>query len=220
MQADYLVHDRKYQEARANGWDGWGGNERLAGEHLWIERLFSFEGVPTTGRALELGCGEGHYARLLAQKGYDVVGVDISTTAIAWAKEKSVQAADDIVYMVQDLTMPHVLPGESFDLIADGNCLHCIIGQDRKIFLANVYRLLANDGVFFVSTLCSNTAEDKIVEFEGRPYRSAPTQQYLHQELEDIGFHIEKSVVQIGATVAHKDEGLNHCTLHARKSNS
>ncbi|MCB8968335.1 MAG: hypothetical protein H6660_15745, partial [Ardenticatenaceae bacterium] len=67
METNYLVHDRQYQEARAKGWDGWGGNERMAQEQIWIERLFSYAALPETGQVLELGCGEGHYARLLAQ---------------------------------------------------------------------------------------------------------------------------------------------------------
>jgi 2-polyprenyl-3-methyl-5-hydroxy-6-metoxy-1,4-benzoquinol methylase len=82
MKADYLVHDRLYQEARAKGWDGWGGNDRLAYEHQWIEHLFAYGEIPKTGEVLELGCGEGHLARLLAEKGYSVLGVDISPTAL------------------------------------------------------------------------------------------------------------------------------------------
>ena len=81
MKTDYSVHERKYREARAKGWNGWGGDERMAQEHVWIKRLFSYK-IPQTGQVLELGCGEGHYARLLAEKGYRVIGVDISPTAI------------------------------------------------------------------------------------------------------------------------------------------
>lgn len=33
-------------------------------------------------------------------------------------------------------------PGEQFDFILDGFCLHCIIGEDRPVFLANAFRLL------------------------------------------------------------------------------
>jgi 2-polyprenyl-3-methyl-5-hydroxy-6-metoxy-1,4-benzoquinol methylase len=78
MKADYLVHDRLYREARAEGWDGWGGNERIAYGSIWIEQLLSYDEVPKMGEVLELGCGEGHYSRLLAEKGYQVTGVDIS----------------------------------------------------------------------------------------------------------------------------------------------
>ncbi|MEM7534266.1 MAG: class I SAM-dependent methyltransferase [Chloroflexota bacterium] len=162
MNADYLVHDRKFQEARANGWDGWGGNVRIAHGHIWMERLFSVKQIPTSGHILELGCGEGNYTRRLAQRGYHVTGVDISQTAIDWAKEKladTPEYVDKITYLVHDLTQPNILPNQSFDLVVDGNCLHCIIGADRRVFLQNVYRLLVDGGIFFISTICSSTDE-------------------------------------------------------------
>lgn len=217
MQPDYSIHDRKYQEARAKGWEGWGGPDRLAKAYVWIDRLFSYDGVPKSGRTLDLGCGEGNYTRLLAQKGYNVIGVDISATAIAWAKEKSAHADDGICYFQKDLTKPDLLLGQSFDLITDGNCLHCIIGLDRQVFLTNVRRLLSSHGVFFISTLCSNTRDDKYVKLEGKSYRFAPTQANLHHELKAAGFRIEKSAYHVGETTAHKKDGLNHCTVHASR---
>ena len=47
-----------------------------------------FEGeFPTCGRALDLACGSGEFSVWLARRGVDVVGVDISPTAIAQARE-------------------------------------------------------------------------------------------------------------------------------------
>ena len=209
---DYFVHDRKYIEARANGWQGWGGDERMAHAHIWIERLFSYDQVPVNGDVLELGCGEGHYARLLAEKGYQVLGVDISPTAIAWAKEKTQKTGVDVDYLVLDLAKPNVLSNKSFDLIADGNCIHCIIGSDRQIFLANVHRLLKAKGVFYISSLCSSTEDDEIMMLDGRPYRQAPTLANFHQELETAGFAIKQSKF-------HKNDigPRSHCTLHVTK---
>lgn len=211
MKADYFVHDRQYQEARAKGWAGWGGNDRIAYEHQWVEHLFAYDGIPTTGEALELGCGEGHLARLLAEKNYKVLGVDISPTAIQWAREKTLEAGLDVEYLELDLTQAGVLQEKAFDLIVDGNCLHCIIGGDRKTFLANVQRLLKAGGIFFVFSRCSNSANDEIIEFEGKPYRYMPGQENLHRELEAAGFEIRKSVFRRSA------ETHGHCTIHLTK---
>ncbi|MEM7115060.1 MAG: class I SAM-dependent methyltransferase [Chloroflexota bacterium] len=212
MKADYLVHDQQYKAARAKGWSGWGGNERMAHEHIWLNRLFSFAGVPETGTALELGCGEGHYSRLLADRGYQVTGVDVSPTAIAWAEEKTAVSGHQIEFIVRDLTKPNLLSNRAFDIIGDGNCLHCIIGADRATFLENVHRLLKPNGVFFISTKCSNSDEDELTEFEGKPYRFAPSLKNLHQELETAGFVIEKSDFH------YRDiKNSSHCTLHLTK---
>jgi SAM-dependent methyltransferase len=209
MTADYLIHDRLYKEARAKGWNGWGGNDRIAYEHKWVEHLFSYAETPKMGQVLELGCGEGHLARLLAEKGYQVLGVDISPTAIQWAREKTMNTGLDVEYLELDLTKPGVLPGKTFDLIVDGNCLHCIIDQDRQTFLANVHRLLKAKGIFFVFSKCSNLATDEVIEFEGKPYRYVPSQANLYRELEGIGFEIKKSDFRRREGEAH-----GHCTIH------
>lgn len=210
MKPNYLIHEDKYQQARVKGWPGWGGPERMAKENIWLERLFSYPALPDRGKVLELGCGEGHYARLLAQRGYTVTGVDISPTAVAWAREKTEAADLQITYHVADLTKPGLLLGESFDLIVDGNCLHCIIGPDRAAFLDNVYRLLREDGFFFISSLCSGTARAQTTEFEGRPYRFIPTPAGLQNELETAGFQVQQLTV-------HQGQTHNHCTAHLVK---
>lgn len=210
MRANYFIHEEKYQQARAKGWPGWGGPERMAQENIWLERLFSYSAVPAQGKILELGCGEGHYCRLLAQKGYEVTGIDISPTAVAWAKEKTPETNYNISYLVADLTQPDLLPGESFDLIVDGNCLHCIIGQDRAAFLGNVHRLLKAGGLFFISSLCSQRAADQTIVLEGNPYRYLPTPPNLQRELETAGFQVQQFVVH------HKNEN-GHCTAHLLK---
>ncbi len=49
MKANYLVHDKLYAEAKSLGWSGWGGDARIAKERVWLDRLFSFDGVPQKG---------------------------------------------------------------------------------------------------------------------------------------------------------------------------
>lgn len=214
MKVDYLVYDRQYQEIRAKGWNGWGGNQRMARESIWIERLFSYPQLPTAGEALELGCGEGHYARLLAERGYTVTGVDVSPTAIQWAQEKSRDAGRQVRYLAADLTWPDLLPGETFDLVADGNCLHCILGADRKIFLANVYRWLKPGGLFFISSLCTDSALDEVSNFAGKPYRYIRSKTNLYKEVEAAGFDIKQANFY-RKEIAEYSHG--HCTLHLTK---
>ena len=213
MKADYHVHDRQYREARAQGWNGWGGNDRIAYGHTWLEHLFAYEGVPQAGEALELGCGEGHLTRLLAARGYSVLGVDVSAVAVEWAKEKTPDTERNVSYQVIDLTQPDVLLDRAFDLIVDGNCLHCIINEDRQTFLANVHRLLKADGLFFVYSKCSHATEDEVVEFEGKPYRYVPTEANLHRELKAAGFALKKSVFHDGREGSQN----GHCTIHLTK---
>ena len=55
------------------------------------------------GLLLELGCGTGTLTELLAQKGYDMIGVDCSEEMLDAAMEKREESGHDILYLLQDM---------------------------------------------------------------------------------------------------------------------
>ena len=55
------------------------------------------------GLVLELGCGTGNMTRLLAEKGYDMIGVDNSVDMLEIAMEKKEEEEQDILYLLQDM---------------------------------------------------------------------------------------------------------------------
>ena len=63
-----------------------------------VERLSTLD----PGTAVDLGCGDGRHARLLAQEGWDVAGVDLSQEAITQAQNHD-SLGSDIVYTVGDV---------------------------------------------------------------------------------------------------------------------
>jgi SAM-dependent methyltransferase len=78
---------RQAWEENAAAWVEWArapGHDSYWRFHrdLFLEIL-----PPPSGRALDLGCGEGRLARDLAALGHDVVGVDLSPTMVAAARE-------------------------------------------------------------------------------------------------------------------------------------
>ncbi len=210
MKGNYTIYDQLYAQIRAAGQPGWGGQQRLAKEGLWLERLFGQSQVPECGKVLELGCGEGHFTRLLYQKGYQVTGADVSAQAIEWAEAKALNMGLKIDYFVADLTQSGVLENQCYDLIVDGNCLHCIIDQDRPVFLDNVFQALRPGGVFFVSALSAQGTETELTYRENIPYRQIVSKVVLENELREAGFGLIASQVYPG-------ERHNHCTIHAFK---
>lgn len=201
------LYNRLYHEVRAQGWPGWGGEARLALASAQLQRIFADDRVPRTGRVLELGCGEGHLCRHLAARGFETTGVDISQVAIDWAREKS--GGHSIRFLQGNLCDPQLLPAENFELVIDGNCLHCIIGEDRSRFLANVRRWLAPGGIFFVSSLGSQTEDTQILLRDKLPYRQLPSLDTLQSELEAAGF-------QVWGAQTHARGQTNHLNLFAR----
>jgi SAM-dependent methyltransferase len=70
------------------------------------------------GRALDLGCGEGADSAWLAERGWRVTGVDVSTTAAERARALAAErgVADSVEIVVGDLS--RWLPEGDFDLVS------------------------------------------------------------------------------------------------------
>ncbi len=72
---------------------------------VWCERVISIlkENGIKNDLVLDLGCGTGTLTELLAQKGYDMIGVDLSYEMLAQAMEKREQSGLPILYLQQDM---------------------------------------------------------------------------------------------------------------------
>lgn len=100
------------------------------------------------GKVLDICCGAGTNAVYLAEKGFDVTGIDISQKAIEYAKDKAEKANVKIRFMVQNfLELP--FKNEEFDFVFDMGCFHHVEVEDRSVFIKGVYRVL-NKGGFYL----------------------------------------------------------------------
>ena len=57
----------------------------------------------TGGLVAELGCGTGSLTELLAEAGYDMIGIDNSEAMLEIAMEKRAESGRDILYLLQDM---------------------------------------------------------------------------------------------------------------------
>jgi SAM-dependent methyltransferase len=78
-------------------------------------------------RVLDVGCGVGRWSRLLALRGANVMGVDLSPTMIEQARQRADRegVADHCRFRVQDLSKLSV--GERFDLVLGVTVLQHIL---------------------------------------------------------------------------------------------
>ncbi len=101
------------------------------------------------GRALDLGCGEGADAVWLAERGWNVVAVDVSETALGRGREAaSSRGVSDRIEFIQ-LDLSDGFPDGTFDLVSS-QFLHSTIRLDRTTILAKAARAIRPGGLLVI----------------------------------------------------------------------
>jgi 2-polyprenyl-3-methyl-5-hydroxy-6-metoxy-1,4-benzoquinol methylase len=110
---------------------------------------FLLQNVPANcGRALEVGCGTGAFARQLAERVEHVTALDLSPEMIRAASSQS-RLFSNIDYQIADV-VECVLPSEHFDCIATVATLHHVPLRD---VLLKLRQALKPDGTLMVLDL-------------------------------------------------------------------
>lgn len=102
----------------------------------------------TEGIVLDLGCGTGTLTELLADAGFDMIGIDNSDEMLDIATEKKIQSGHDILYLLQDMR-EFELYGTVRAIISICDSINYILNYEElvKVFsLVNNY--LDTDGIF------------------------------------------------------------------------
>lgn len=108
-------------------------------------RLAEFAASPAPGRALDLGCGEGADAIWLARRGWRVVGVDVSVTALRRAAADAAAAGVDDRIALERHDLSESFPGGEFDLVS-AQFFHCPYAWDRYQVLRRAAESVAPGG--------------------------------------------------------------------------
>ena len=99
-------------------------------ENPMLDRLL--DQLPA-GRAIDLGCGTGGDVVRMAQRGWDVVGVDGVAQPLRTARERASAAGVSPVFRQGDVTkLAELVPGEVFDLVHYAGCFHGLNSKERQ----------------------------------------------------------------------------------------
>ena len=102
-----------------------------------------------TGLLLEAGCGTGENSLLAASRGADVVGIDLSPTAIARAREKASERGLAARFEVADALDLERL-AFTVDAVIDSGVFHVFNDHDRARYVASLAAALKPGGVCYL----------------------------------------------------------------------
>jgi SAM-dependent methyltransferase len=103
---------------------------------------------------LDLGCGTGRNSNYLAERGNNVIGIEISKTAISLAKERAKESLLNVDYRLGGIGEKYDIKDNTIDLVLDVTSSNSLDEKGRKVYLEEVNRVLKNSGYFFVRALC------------------------------------------------------------------
>lgn len=139
--ADYKPHRRPRKMEAARPSSRWG---RLSGRSAERRGELPWNGLP--GRLLDFGCGGGSFLKRMADRGWDVTGLDASVGAV-----REVQESLGLTALVG--TLPHAdLAPSSFEVVTMWHSLEHV--HDPLAILAEAHRLLVPGGKLIVA--CPN----------------------------------------------------------------
>lgn len=104
------------------------------------------------GKFLDISTGPATQAIQLANRGFNVIGSDISETAVDRARKRYMNNDDNnnsINFVVDDILNSKFNDG-TFDYIHDRECFHIIPFESRQRYVSEIWRILKNEGVYFL----------------------------------------------------------------------
>ncbi len=139
----YAERADEFNQTRERAWRGW---------DVLFDRIGSR--LKAQPRVLDLGCGNGRFARFMAQRGmrFTYVGVDASGLALEHARPRLAELDAVELYKHDFITGPELLPdalaSATFDLVVLFGVLHHVPGGARRLkLLTEVSARVASRGV-------------------------------------------------------------------------
>ena len=108
------------------------------------------------GAVLDVGCGTGENALMLAARGLSVTGLDGAPTAIARAREKATALGLEVPFLVGDALDLSALR-QRFDTVLDCGLFHVFDDEDRKRYARSLGEAVGSGGQ--VQLLCFSDEE-------------------------------------------------------------
>lgn len=122
---------------------------------------------------LDLGCGTGRNSNYLAERDNNVIGIEISKTALLIAKERAISLGVNVDYRFGDIGESYDIKDDSIDIILDVTSSNSLNEKGRENYLNEMNRVLMKGGYIFVRALCKDgnkNVKNLLKQSPGREY--------------------------------------------------
>ena len=101
------------------------------------------------GSVLDVGCGTGEHALYLAERGHEVLGIDLAPRAVELARAKARERGLDVPFLVWNALELDLL-GRRCDTALDVGLFHTLTDEERPRYARSLLAALAPDGRAFI----------------------------------------------------------------------
>jgi len=177
----------------------WADEEPHEGLVEWMAADLKKARPDKGAKALDVGCGLGDNAVFMAQNGYEVTAIDLSQSAIDWAKKRF--AGGPVTFRQEDLfELAQDLPGQ-FDLVHETYTIQALPAALRPELYKVIASLVAPGGRLLV--ISRSRPEDVVPD--GPPWELAKSDldHFLSHGLVELSVHEFKEVRPDGRVIPH-----------------
>ena len=163
------------------------------------------KGILRESPALDIGCGTGENALMLAAKGFDVTGVDFTAKAIEKAKRKAKARGAKATFLVHDALDLAGLK-KTFASVIDSGLFHTFGDSERIQYRDELHKVMRPGGTYFM--MCFSEKEP--ADWDG-PRRV--TKPEIRKTFAPPKFRIRSVEDSKFATTMHDDGGYAYLAI-------
>ncbi|MFH1586264.1 MAG: class I SAM-dependent methyltransferase [Candidatus Diapherotrites archaeon] len=176
---------KDYEETKKDYENGFEWHREKSYSYIWKNQIGKFVKYLDGKKILDAGCGGGRDVPEFMERGFDVDGIDYSTKAIKYDKEKYPEAN----FYEGDIRKME-FPDKSYDGVWACASIANLDKEDAHIALAEFRRILKDNGILFVSIKLGE-GERKVPDQAGERFYSFYSPEEIEEFIEDSGFNVD-----------------------------